>query len=479
MKTTIYTLVSLIVMLASTGCTKDFDEINTNPNAPESVDPQFLLSNIIYNGANNQAKDAWNAGNFLGQLTARFDFNEIDRWDIRTNTEYWNATYHLLNDTKLLIEEGGARNPTYKGMGLVLRSYLTASLTDLWGDVPYSQSLGSSNDNFTPIYDTQEAIYTGENGILATLREAVAVLEASQNELTVSGDVMYNGNVDSWIRFANSLRIRYLLRVSSKVDVTTELQAIVTEGRFILSNQENALVPYLASAPNQWFVHNIREGDYANVRMSTTVDSVLSLYGDPRKEHWFNPTVASQDSSTQQYAGIPNGVGPESRSNFDLSKVSTLGPIFRDEPDGVNALLIQACEVQFALAEAAQRGLIGGSAQAYYEEGIQLSFGYYGLTMPSDYLTRPDIAYDGSNSLEKIIAQKWLGSMLNGYEGWLNYRRTGFPKLKIAVDNTNNDQFPVRYRYPDSEKAVNSTNYSDASSRIGGDTHNSKAWWEI
>lgn len=479
MKTTIYTLVSLVLLLASTACTKDFEELNANPNAPESVDPQFLLTNIIYNGANNQAVDAWNAGNFLGQLTARFDFNEIDRWDIRTNTEYWNATYHLLNDTKVLIEEGGSRNSTYRGMGMVLQAYLSSSITDLWGDVPYSQSLGSANDNFTPSYDTQEAIYTAEKGILATLREAVSVLEAAENELPVSGDVLYNGNVDSWIRFANSLRIRYLLRVSGRIDVSTELQAIVAEGRFITDNQQNAQVPYLASAPNQWFVHNIRVGDYADVRMSTTVDSVLSLYADPRKELWFNPTVASQDSSTKVYAGIPNGVGPESRSKFDLSEVSTLGPIFRDEPDGVNALLIQACEVQFALAEAAQKGLIAGSAQAYYEEGIQLSFAYYGLTLPAGYLTQPAVTFDGTNAIEKIISQKWLGSMLNGYEGWLNFRRTGFPRLKIAVDNTNNDQFPVRYRYPDTEKAVNSSNYSDASSRIGGDTHNSRSWWEI
>lgn len=467
-----------LLLLVLGACTKQFEEINTNPNVPEKVDAQFLLTNILWNAANNNAIDAWNAGNFLAQLTARFAFNEIDRYDIRTNTELWNKTYQLLNDVKSLEELAESGNSTYKGIALVMRAFLTSTLTDLWVDVPYSDALkGLSEGNFTPSYDTQEEIYNGPNGILASLREAVVVLDASRNNLPIAGDIIYNGNVDQWIRFANSLLVRYLLRVSNRLQVGSELQSLVSSGMLMQGNEDNGLVPYLTTAPSQWFVHTIREGDYANVRMSTTIDSILTTYNDPRVSVWFKQTVASQ-GSTAVYEGIPNGLGPDKRSNYNLAQVSTLGAIFRDQPAGVNAVFMLYSELQFALAEAAEKGLISGNAQTYYEAGIQASFQYYNITMPTGYLSDPNIAWATGNNLSRIITQKWLASMLVGYEGWFNYRRTGFPALTPAVDNVNNNLIPVRYRYPDTEKAVNPNSYSEAVGRIGGDTYDAKGWWE-
>lgn len=467
----------LLACLSFGSCSKEFEKINTNPNAPEQVDAQFLLSNILWNAANNNAVDAWNAGNFLAQLTAKHNFNEIDRYDIRTNTELWNKTYLLLNDVKSLETLAENGNQTYKGVALVMRAFLFATLTDLWGDVPYSEAIkGTSDNNFSPKYDTQEEIYTGNEGILQTLRDAVTILDGSRNNLPIKGDLIYNGNVDQWIRFANSLRVRYLLRVSNKINVASEMQTIVSSNLLMQSNMDNSLVPYLATAPSQWFVHTIREGDYSGVRMSSMIDSVLTNLNDPRLQVWFKPTSASVGMGMPVYKSIPNGLGPASIGQYDLADVSTLGAIFRDQPAGVNAVLMLYSELQFALAEAAQRGLIGGSAQMYYENGIQASFDYYNTTMPSNYLVQSEVAWDGS--LSKIITQKWLASMLVGYEGWFNYRRTGFPVLKQAVDNVNNDMVPVRYRYPDTEKAVNPNNYNAAVSRIGGDTYNIKVWWD-
>ncbi len=467
----------LLACLSFGSCSKEFEKINTNPNAPEQVDAQFLLSNILWNAANNNAVDAWNAGNFLAQLTAKHNFNEIDRYDIRTNTELWNKTYLLLNDVKSLETLAENGNQTYKGIALVMRAFLFATLTDLWGDVPYSEAIkGTSDNNFSPKYDTQEEIYTGNEGILQTLRDAVTILDGSRNNLPIKGDLIYNGNVDQWIRFANSLRVRYLLRVSNKINVASEIQTIVSSNLLLQSNMDNSLVPYLATAPSQWFVHTIREGDYSGVRMSSMIDSVLTNLNDPRLQVWFKPTSASVGMGMPVYKSIPNGLGPASIGQYDLADVSTLGAIFRDQPAGVNAVLMLYSELQFALAEAAQRGLIGGSAQMYYENGIQASFDYYNTTMPSNYLVQSEVAWDGS--LSKIITQKWLASMLVGYEGWFNYRRTGFPVLKQAVDNVNNDMVPVRYRYPDTEKAVNPNNYNAAVSRIGGDTYNIKVWWD-
>lgn len=470
-------LLSLVLLFAMGSCSEQFETINTNPNAPEAVNPQFLLSNILWNAANNNAVDAWNAGNFLAQLTARTEFNEIDRYDIRTNTELWNKTYLLLNDIKSLEKLAANDNPKYLGIAWIMKAFLASTLTDLWGDVPYSAAIqGASEGNFTPSYDTQEDIYMAEGGILDLLRKAVGQLQNASNAGPIQGDIMYGGNVDQWIRLANSLRVRYLLRISGRVNVSAELQDLVNGGQLLRNNADNGLVPYLPTAPNQWFVHTIREGDYANVRMSNTIDAILTAYDDPRVAIWFKPTVASQGTGTLVYEGLPNGIGPGRIGQYNMAEHSTLGAIFRDQPAGVNAVLMLYSELQFALAEAAQRGLVTGSAQQYYEEGIRASFEYFNTFFPPTYLTQSGVAYTGD--LEQIITQKWLASMLVGYEGWFNYRRTGFPVLTPAIDNTNNNQIPVRYRYPDNEKAVNPSNYEAASTRIGGDTYDSKGWWE-
>lgn len=266
----VYQSILLFLLVAIFGaCSKEFEAINTNPNAPEQVNAQFLLTNILWNTANNNAVDAWNAGNFLGQLTARTEFNEIDRWDIRTNTELWNKSYLLLNDIQSLeqLVEDGKASETYKGMALVMRAFLASTLTDLWGDVPYSEAIqGRTDGNFTPKFDTQEEIYTGTNGILQSLRDASAIFAAAAGATPVTGDIIYNGNTNQWLRLSNSLLVRYLLRISKKMNVDAELQTLVTAGNLMQNNADNGQVPYLSTAPNQWFVHTIREGDYSNVR---------------------------------------------------------------------------------------------------------------------------------------------------------------------------------------------------------------------
>lgn len=473
-----YIFVTFLLLLFATSCDRNFEQINTDPTAPTEVDPQFLLTHILWHVANNNTADGWNAGNFLGQLTARYDFNEIDRWDIRTNTELWNKSYLLLNDIKSLEALAGT-NESYKGIALIMRAYLGATLTDLWGDVPFFDAIkGLDEGNFTPKYDRQEDIYTAKNGILSSLEQAADILQDSQNGLPIAGDIMYSGNINQWIRLANSLLFRYLMRISGKKDVSQELQALTSEDLLFRSNDDNGVVPYLSTSPNQWFVYTIRLGDYSDVGMSLTIEEILKDFDDPRLQFYFKPTPASQDSSAKIYAGIPNGLGPESRSNWDKANYSNGGDAFRDAPDAVSAMIMTEAELQFLMAEAASKGLIGGDEQTFYQNGIRSAFEYYGLEMPADYLQREGVALNPITAFQQIITQKWLANFNNGYEGWFDHRRTGYPALKTAVDNTNNDILPVRYRYPNSEQALNKANYDAAVSRMGGDNHDVKGWWE-
>ncbi len=467
----------LILVLAGTSCTKDFDTINENPNAPENVAPQFLLSNILWEAADGNAQQGWLAGNMLAQHTSNIEFQPVDRYDMGSNSAYWNLLYRLMNDIKSMNDAPGS-NDAYQAVGQIMKAWIGSQLTDLWGPVPFSQSIqGESAGNFTPAYDPQEDIYTSSDGIIDLLKTAVATLE--NTNATIQGDIMYSGDFDKWIRFANSLQVRYLVRISDKQNVGADLQALVDGGKLMMGNADNGLVPYLTSSPNQWFIFNERIGRYTDLRMSTTIDSVLEANNDPRIEVLFKPTNNSQNSGTPVYDGIPNGLSRNSQNDYDLGDVSLLGAIFRDVPNGVDAQFMLYGELQFALAEAASRGLISGSAQTFYESGIEAMFDYYNTTMPATYLTQPAVALNGTDDLNKILTQKWIALINNGHEAWLNVRRTDLPKLTVGADNLNGDLYPVRYRYPESEQAANNNNYNMAVGQLtNGDTYNSKGWWE-
>ncbi len=465
-----------VFLLLSTACKKDLAKVNENPNAPAKAEPQSLLSNVLYQSAKNNAEEAWKNGNLLAQHTSNIEFFPIDRYDVGTNTELWNATYRLLNDV-YSIETSPASNQGYKGIALVLRSQLAALLTDLWGDVPYSQAIkGTSEGIFSPAYDKQQDIYTGPNGILDNLDKAITLLTSSKD--VISGDIMFKGDLSKWARLASSLKVRYLMRISRKVDVSTPLQNLLTQNNLLRSNSDNAVVPFLASAPNQWFLVNEREGRYADVRMSTTSENILVGLNDARLGVYFKPTVNSATTAMPVYKGLPNGLSRASQNAYNFNDISLIGRLFRDEPQGVDAPIMTYTELQFLLAEAAQKKLIQGSAATYYEAGIKASHDYYKVSVPAGYFTKMEVAFDGTDDLKKIMTQKWISNFLNGYEAWLDVRRTGFPVLPVPKDNLNADKFPVRFRYPDIEQAANKKNYTEAAARIGGDNYNSKGWWE-
>lgn len=477
MKNIIVVVFALALLLFA--CDKDFEDINRNPNAPEAIDPQFLLSNVIsVAGEENTYAQGFRLSNYLAQFSASVEFERIDRYEMGTNSTYWNTLYTLINDLES-IKTNENSNEAYDAVADILRAYLFAQLTDMWGDVPYREAIQYGQQNFTPAYDTQEFIYTDpDEGILSILREAAETLESTA--ATIQGDVLFGGNLGQWARFANSLRVRYLLRISKRLDDFSALQAIADEGNIMRSNADNAVLPYLAAVPNQFPMSRAALGLYQEHRMTKTADSILTLWDDPRIAVLYKPTQKSVQEGNPMYKGLQNGQNREtiSAKGIDLNDISLFGSIFRDVPDGVDAQFMQYAELQFALAEAAERGWITGSDKAYYEAGIAASFEYYGLPLPPDYLSRPAIALDGNDNLTKILTQKWLVLNTNGHEAWFEIRRTGVPQMTPGPDNLNNGRYPVRYLYPESEQATNSNNNAAAAESMGGNTINSEGWWE-
>lgn len=463
------------------GCTDSFEEINTNPNEPESIPANLLLSNVISEGMNTYVDLAWDNGNIVSQLTAKINFTDFDRYNWGSESGRWDDLYGNLTEVEAILEIArteGSENASYEALALILRSWIFSTLTDNWGNVPYSEAIkGRTDENFTAAYDSQQSIYTG---LLADLSTADNLLAAGTPIL--GGDVLFNGDLIKWRKLANSLRLRYLMRISNVTDVSAQMQDIVDNELLFEGNEDNAVMTYAATSQiDSWPVSNGRIGGFDEHRLSTTSETVLKAFNDERLNAWFQPTDNTEDDPGL-FAGLPNGLSENNASTFNggASNVSRLNQsFFYDSPNAVQAPLMQYAELQFILAEAAQRDLITGSAQTYYEAGIAASFDYWNVEQDmTAYLAQVGVAYDGE--LETIMTQKWLASFLVGAEAWYDYRRTGLPSAIVpGQDNVNGDEIPVRFLYPDSEQTLNAENYSSAVSSMGGtDNINAKGWWE-
>ncbi len=469
------------LLLVLTSCTKDFEEINTNTNAPVSVQPSLLLRQVIYDYGEQMSYEGFTAGNLLGQYMTALDFNLFDRHNLKSpqlGGNPWPIFYQNLRDNEIILNQA-IQNETfavYEGPSRILKAYMAGALTDLFGDVPYSEAFRGQESTVTPSYDSQESIYRDADGILDNLDKGIAAIEAYSGSIALEGDILFNGDLDGWIRFAYSLKIKYLMRISGKIDISTELQSIVSNGRFITENRQNAIFNFTDGAPNNFRLARLRIGDFNNFVQSETMEDILKGLNDPRISSLFRPF--SNSTTGDEFNGLLNGIDA-TQNAATLADYSLAGTIFRENTGQLDANFMTSMETYFLLAEAAQKGLITENAKNLYENGVRQAFEYWQVTLPAEYLTGT-AAYDvaGANSLEQIITQKWIANMINGYEGWIEYRRTGFPQLRTISASLNNDLIPVRMPYPAEEEALNSTNYAAASENTEGNSINVNVWWD-
>ncbi|MBO0953302.1 SusD/RagB family nutrient-binding outer membrane lipoprotein [Fibrella forsythiae] len=470
-------LFALTSMLPS--CTGDFKEINTNPNAPVDVQPSLLLRKIIFDYGEQMSYESFVAGNLLGQYFTAIDFNLFDRHSL-SEPQYggnpWPFIYTNLRDNEILLQKSRANGAfgVYEGPALILKAYMAAVLTDLYGDVPYSEALQGKAGVVAPAYDTQEAIYTAPGGILDNLDKGISSINAYQGATALEGDLLYSGNRSKWIQFANSLKIKALMRISGKVDVKQALQKVVTEGNFIKANTDNAVYRFSLSQPNNFRMSTARIGDYNLFIMSLTSQELLAGLGDPRVQVYFRPTSAKPGT----YKGLLNGPDA-SKLSISVADYSLTGTIFREESDKLYANYMTAYETSFWLAEAAQRGLVAASGKEWYERGITQAFDYWRTALPASYLSSTRVAYaqNGQNPIEQILTQKWLANISNAYEGWTEYRRTGFPPLKPISASLNNGLIPLRMPYPGTESALNAVQYKKVADKTQNNSINVPVWW--
>lgn len=475
-----YVSVLMTLYLFLTSCNGKLDHLAVNPNVPQQneLTPDLFLPNIIRSAENDMVDQAWSRGNLVVQYTAKRLNTGPDRYVWSGGTGLWSDFYNQLrnvNDIETIAQKKD--QPNYEGIALVLKAWMYSILTDTYGEIPYSQALaGQSNQDYHPAFDAQQKVY---NGLFSDLEKANQFLNPDSGQ--VKGDILYNGDVMKWKRFANSLHLRLLMRISDKVDVSSKVAAIVNNpGTYptFTSNDDNAVLDYLPAYPNQWPLHTSRTGEIDEIRLSSTFDSVLTKWNDPRLQVFFRPTAASADSSKPLYKGLPNGLSDQNAHQYNKDQLSMIGTRYFEDPNTARGLIMTYSELEFILAEAAQRGMISGKASDYYDKGIQASFDFYGVTPPANYMNQAGVAYSASTGLQQIATQKWIALFFNGLQGWFEWRRTGYPHIKPGVDNLNNNIIPVRYQYPNQEQLLNSANYKQAVQAQGPNSIDTKVWWQ-
>ena len=340
--------------LLMTSCTKDFKEINTNPNSPVSVQPSLLLRQVIYDYGEQMSYEGFTAGNLLGQYTTALDFNLFDRHNLKSpqlGGNPWPIFYKNLRDNEIIIglSRENETYAVYEGPALILKAYMSAALTDLFGDVPYYEAFNGAEGTVTPVYDSQESIYLDEGGILDNLDKGIAEIGNYGGSIRLEGDILFEGDLYAWIRFANSLKIKYLMRISDKVDVTAQLQTIFDDDNYIHGNTENAVFDFTDGEPNNFRLARLRIGDFNNFVLSETMEEILTNLNDPRIAILFRPFG---NSTSGEFNGLLNGIDA-SQTSIALADYSLTGSIYRENTGVLDANFMTSMETQFLLAEAA------------------------------------------------------------------------------------------------------------------------------
>ncbi|GHB49525.1 SusD/RagB family nutrient-binding outer membrane lipoprotein [Mongoliitalea lutea] len=469
----------ILVILLMTACDADFTNINTNPVVSVSVQPEFLLRKVLFEYSENASYEGFVAGNLLAQYFMAVDFNLFDRHGL-TQPQYggnpWPFLYENLRDNEILLQLS-RQNPTfaiYEGPALVIKAMLFANLTDLYGDVPYSEALkGKSSGVVFPAYDSQEEIYLGEEGLLMLLTLASEKLRLSYGPNRLIGDVIYNGNLQNWLSLAESLRFKLLMRISGKVDVREQLSKLVQDGYLIINPESNAVFRFTSAQPNNFRMSTARIGDFNLFLMSETIQRQLERFNDPRVGVYFRPSANGEN----QFRGLRNGQDA-SQLSISIADFSLSGRIFREAAGSMKFPWLTSFELKFLMAEAAHKGFVQLDASVLYQEAVKEAFEYWGVAVPSNYLVHGPASFDSAeDKLELIGTQKWLSMPVNFYEGWIEQRRTGFPLLLPLVASLNDGLMPNRLPYPASEIALNNQNFLVASGNTNGNSINAKVWW--
>lgn len=504
----LYKMVAIGILASVISCTSDFDEINKKPYDIPNVDPANLLvgiqSNVVPVQENlHQFVEGLSGGEFAGYA------GSIGTWGEGCFATYnppfnWNRAQFddIMSEVypNYLALPPKTKNPIVLSLADLYRVAAMHRLTDAYGPIPYSKvGKGENLNSLSAPYDSQEVVY---KEMIKELDEVINVLtdNRSADPLTYAKyDKVYDGKIESWVKFANSLKLRMAIRMSYIEPAFAQQvaeEAVSHSIGVITSNSDNA---FMKVTKNPW---NLQVNDWDEVRAGADIISYMNGYNDPRRAAYFTKSTFPGDT----YVGMRGGV--------TVGAKNPLLPCSKFIVDVTTPLMwMNAAEIAFLRAEGALRGWnMGGLAEDLYNKGIELSFEQHGaagvtayetdnVSMPAGYtypLGNTNYNFSPRSSvtikwvdtdpfetrLERIITQKWIAIFPMGNEAWAEFRRTGYPKLAPVVENKSSGAVPVgsfikRLTFSSTEYKENANNVFDAIGLLNGpDNMGTKLWWD-
>jgi hypothetical protein len=444
--------------LLTTSCSKfeDFGTTNQNPISTPYNTAQALRSTLVGLGSNT----VWYSGlTRTGALYCQY-FSETQYTDVSRYVPQnfdWDGFYAgPLFECQNIINTNTEKNTNANqtAVARIVRAYYFAFLTDLYGDIPYSAALKGTG---VIAYDKQETIYPA---LLTELKAANAQFSGTG----IDGDIMFNGNVARWKKFANSLRMLLAMRwvkFSASTAQAAFLDAYNDAAGHITTNADNAEFAYTGggSYPNPFYQYYAldQRDDYA---VSTPFMTALTNTNDKRRDAWTTSTV-----------GFPYGLPRDQAVNIAAGWSKMMNANSRVLSSKM--YLLTACHVGLLKAEAALRGWIAIDPKVAYEQAITDSWSQWGVGTPAaltTYLSNAAIEFvttDVPTRLNRVYNQYWVSNFPNGWQGYSDWRRTDFPVLTPAAVGR---PIPKRIPYGPNERNLNFANYSNGASlyTVGG-----------
>lgn len=470
-------IAALLPLLVVVGCKKDLTSLNSDPKRPEQAPaaPFFTGAQKIF--VDLQTTADYNENNFrlimqYWQQTIYVKESRYDLIDRQIPRQVWDYYYRDvirdLREAKRLVPLDASLTEAVKknqhAIAEIMEIYTWYYLVTTFGDIPYTDALDVMKPS--PKYDDDQAIFT----------DLLARLDVAINDLTTTAasygtaDVLYNGNVDKWKKFANSIKLKMGMTIADadNTKAKSAVESAVASGVFT-SNADNATYQYLTSAPNnnptyEFFVTDAREEDFV---VASTIANRMNTLNDPRRDEYF--TVDASNSYSGGAPGAPSDFGAFSKPSPEITATDYAPTI------------LDYAEVEFLLAEAIERGYnVGGTAIEHYNKAVTASIEDWGGTAADAlaYLAQPSVNYAtaGTTYKAKIGNQKWIALFNRPWDAWIEWRRLDYPQLTPATDAVS--AIPVRFTYPIGEQNVNKTNYDAAAGAIGGDVVTSKLFWD-
>lgn len=507
-------IVSIALILGS--CTKDFEKMNQNQygitakeldRIPQGGNQLIDLQKLILPEQENSYQMCFDlyATGYSGYATTKFTgdyqtYNPRANWFSYPFDDTYPKIYKAYNELKK-ISKGDYDKP-YFALGSIYRVAITHWLTDTYGPLPYSQM--KEGQSKVP-YDSQKDLYLGFCEELVKSVEGLKKVDAADREYAPFDNV-YKGDMQKWIKYANSLLLRIAVRMSKAAPAEAQKYAeMAVSAGVITTNADNA---QLETLDNPAFKVSASWGDS---RVSADITEYMNAFSDPRRAKYF--TEVESRSEGKKYFGCRSGAPSVTfvKENYSLPNLQKNSPI----------MIISAAEVAFLKAEGALKNWnMGGSAEELYKQGIKLSFEQWGAGDASEYLNNSSLreafldekesGYDDTSfsssitvnwsdanndeqRLAKIITQKWIAMFPYGsHEGWAEWRRTGYPNLLSAVENKsggsvktisqqNGKDVGGMRRLPFSTKEYegsNLKNIQEAVNLLGGaDNGGTDLWW--